>query len=104
MPASPVSSAAFLPTDRCAIVSIINSLKPSNSVGHDGIVTKIHVVQASCHIIATPLVCLINNSLHHGIFPTSLKIAKVLPIFNSGERNCLSNYRPISVTLFFKNI
>jgi len=59
MPASRVSSAAFLPTDRCKIVSIINSLKPSNSVGLGGIVTK--VVQASCHIIATPLVCLINN-------------------------------------------
>jgi len=90
-PASPVSSAAFLPTDRCEIVSIINSLKPSNSVGHDNIITK--VVQASCHIIATPLVCLINNSLHHGIFSTSLKIEKVVPIFKAGKKTVI----PITV-------
>jgi len=102
IPASPVSSAAFLRTDRCELASIINSLTPSNSVGHDGIVTK--VVQASCHIIATPLFCLINNSLHHGIFSTSLKIAKVVPIFKAGERNCLSNCRPISVLPCFSQI
>ena len=95
MPASRMSSCVFLPTDYCEVVNIIQSLKLSNSVGHDDVATKI--LKASGNIIAPILVSLINNSLRHGIFPRSLKIAKVLPIFKTGDKSCYSNYRPISL-------
>lgn len=32
-----------------------------------------------------------------GIFPDQLKIARVVPIHKSGDKNALTNYRPISV-------
>ena len=38
-----------------------------------------------------------NRSLAEGVFPSSLKVAKVIPIFKTGEREFLDNYRPISV-------
>ena len=38
-----------------------------------------------------------NLCLEHNIFPSSLKIAKNVPLFKEGDKNCLSNYRPISL-------
>ena len=39
----------------------------------------------------------INLSLKQGIFPDSLKVAKVIPIFKQGSRSLCTNYWPISV-------
>ena len=36
-------------------------------------------------------------SIKQGIFPDRLKIAKVTPIFKSGAKNNVSNYRPMSI-------
>ena len=48
---------------------------------------------------------LFNNSLCEGIFPECYKMAKIIPIFQSGDSNSTANYRPISTsTLRVKNI
>ena len=47
--------------------------------------------------IYSPLTYVINLSLKQGIFPNSLKVAKVIPIFKQGSRSLCNNYRPISV-------
>ena len=44
-----------------------------------------------------PLTTIINQSLHTGIFPDKLKIAKVIPLFKKGEPTLIENYRPISL-------
>jgi hypothetical protein len=38
-----------------------------------------------------------NKSLSSGVFPDELKDAKITPIFKSGMRSEVNNYRPISV-------
>jgi hypothetical protein len=43
------------------------------------------------------LAMIINESFAHGIFPESLKVAKVTPIFKSGPKEHCTNYRPISL-------
>ena len=40
-------------------------------------------------------------SIQQGKFPDSLKIAKVTPIFKSGDEDNVSNYRPISILPVF---
>jgi hypothetical protein len=38
-----------------------------------------------------------NSSLKEGVFSEKLKVARVVPIFKSGDPNDITNYRPISV-------
>ena len=42
---------------------------------------------------------LFNSCILAGVFPNKLKIAKVIPLYKSGNSNCMSNYRdhPISI-------
>ena len=45
---------------------------------------------------------MINESLKSGVFFSELKLARVVPIFKSGDPSLLTNYRPISVLSFFQ--
>ncbi len=48
--------------------------------------------------MVVPILChLFNVSLQAGVFPSDLKIAKVIPIFKKGAHSELGNYRPISL-------
>ena len=47
--------------------------------------------------ISVSLSTLTNLSFHTGIFPSSLKLARVMPIFKKGDQQDCNNYRPISV-------
>ena len=46
---------------------------------------------------AAPLAQLFNYTFFLGIFPASLKIAKLIPRYKSGGKSNVSNYRPISI-------
>ena len=66
----------------------INSLKNA-SAGWDNIPTFV-VKKVSKHVIR-PLTYLINKSIEQGIFPDELKVAKVFPIYKSGDKKCISS-------------
>ena len=64
-------------------------------------------VQALKHTnqIVSPIICnIITASFEQGIFPSELKLAKVIPLHKSGSRSELSNYRPISLLPLFSKI
>jgi hypothetical protein len=81
--------------------NIIKQSKKS-AEGWDNI--KSNIIQPISHIILRPLTHLLNLSLSQGIFPNELKIAKIIPLFKSGNKHICSNYRPISILPFFSKI
>ena len=57
-------------------------------------------------ILSDVLSNIFNMSIQLGTFPSKLKMAKVIPIFKSGDETELNTYRPISLlsTEFLKNL
>ena len=51
-----------------------------------------------------PLMEIMNTSILEGNFPKKLKLAKVVPVFKSGEKTDPNNYRPISLLSIFNRI
>ena len=84
------------------IICIVNSLKSNDSFGVDEI--PITIIKAVIPYIAKIFSKILNCCLSNGIFPDSMKIAKVCPIYKSGEKNDFTNYRPISLLPSFSKI
>ena len=80
----------------------VKSLKKNKASGPDGL--DVNIIISVYKIIKRPLLKIFNDSLHLGIFPQTMKIAKVLPFYKSGKKNLMTNYRPISVLSSFSKI
>ena len=78
------------------------SLKINKTPGYDDI--NFNIIKKCFGELLSPLKFLFNRSLEKGIFPDSLKIAKGTPIFKSGDKTDLNNYRPISVLPCFSKM
>jgi hypothetical protein len=96
------SSFYFYETSAEEIVNIISNFQSKQSTGIDEI--PMSIVKTSAAYIAEPISRIINNSFTSGIVPDTLKIAKVCPIFKSGDREEFTNYRPISILPTFSKI
>ena len=77
------------------IKNAISNLKNSNSSSHDEITSKF--VKISTPILIPALEKVFNLSISTGLYPSKLKIAKVIPIYKKGDSKSLNNYRPISI-------
>ena len=83
------------PVNDDEILKIIATLKNKKSVGKDGV--DVRVLKKAAQIVSPYLKTAFNKCISEGVFPQSMKIAKVVPIFKAGEKNLPSNYRPISI-------
>ena len=91
----------FSPVSASNIESIVMSLK--NKRPHIS-TYSIKSIKYIVHIIAPILANIINRSLSSGIFPDSLKVARVVPLHKSDDPSNLNNYRPISILSIFSKI
>ena len=77
------------------VISAINNLENKTSYGCDGISNKL--LKLIKNEISKPITLIVNQCLTTGIFPIAFKIAKVNPIYKTGNKSELNNYRPISL-------
>ena len=90
-----LNTLSLLPINEETTIKIIDDLKAKNSEGVDGLSVKL--LKAIKYETSKAITHIINQSLHTGIFPDKLKLAKVIPVFKKGDRTKLDNYRPISI-------
>ena len=77
------------------VIDIASMFQWGKAASYDNI--SMSVIEQSINCISAPLTHIINLSITHGIFPNEMKIARVLPLFESGDKALFSNYRPFSI-------
>lgn len=75
--------------------TIVLKTKNKTSTGCDGI--DMSIVKRTIDCINKPLSYIFNLSCQTGNFPDRLKVAKVFQLFETGYKQILSNYRPVSL-------
>ena len=82
-------------TNSFEIESIISSFNNNKAMGPDNI--PIRMLKAALPSLSLILTTLINECFSKGVFPQSLKIARVTPLFKGGSKDSTNCYRPISI-------
>ena len=77
------------------VLDNLSALDVKKSQGYDNL--SVRLLKDSAHFLAPPLTYIFNLSLRKGIFPDSLKVARVTPLYKKGSKDDPGNYRPISV-------
>ena len=85
----------FQPVNSNQVSCVLGKFKTSMGFGTDCIAN--HFLKIGLPVISDSLCDIFNLSIATGVFPDSWKVARVAPIFKSGQTDDQSNYRPISV-------
>ena len=88
-------------TTCAAIINIIQNIKSKPSTGFDNILTKL---MKFCGNHCLTYGEFFYSMMRSGIFPDDLKIAKVIPLYKSGDSSLFTNYRPISLLPAFSKV
>ena len=99
---NPCQNSLFLrQTDNYEVHDIVSGFKNKSTLD-----TRIEPLKIAnnCFNFTDVLSKIVNASFQQGIFPQSLKVAKVVPIHKEGSKTDVSNYRPISLLSCFSKI
>ena len=77
------------PSEVINICSLKNTKSPTNEIPS-------FIYKTFSTSLADPISILSNKMLVIGVFPDTLKISRVTPIYKKDDRGCTGNYRPIS--------
>ena len=82
-------------TTEVEIFNILSSLNTKKSVGVDEI--RPRAIKNNAQMFAPITTKIINLSIEESKIPNEMKIAFVKPIYKSGKKSEINNYRPISM-------
>ncbi len=88
----------FEPVECTLVEYIVKSMPDNKSPGIDKI--PIRVIKDCLPVISPWITSIINNSLVNNIFPSTWKIAEVIPIPKQGDHELANNNRPQSINHF----
>ena len=94
------SSFILSPVDQSQVNAILSGLS-SNKASLD---IPNHFLKLVSHSLSIPFTQRYNESIESGLVPDVFKIAKVTPIFKSGQTTEPGNYRPISLLSPFSKV
>lgn len=98
-----ISNSLFLsPVNSVEVERIIQTVCVKKSCGLDEI--PCNILRFISKNISHVLSHIINVSFTTGTFPSQLKTAIISPVFKKGDKNLLSNYRPIALLSVFSKI
>jgi len=83
----------LLSTDRWEVYGILSNLPNKFSAGLDKI--PVLILKRAAEFVCEPLTNIINECLFTGVFPLSLKMAKLIPVHKKGDPQNVLNYRPV---------
>lgn len=87
---------------RKQILDALKNLDIKKGPGPDGIPAIF--LKSCCESLVEPLYIIYNKCLQSGHFPEKWKIAQVIPIYKSGDKVNVKNYRPISLLDHFGKV
>lgn len=91
------------PIQRKELAEILDKISKKHSAGFDEI--PCNLLKYVGAYIAGPLIHILNRSLSDGIFPSSLKKTKIIPVYKKkGDPEEVENYRPIAILSAFSKI
>ena len=88
--------------DERTIYDALKNLNPNKSKGPDNIDGLL--LKNCAQSISYPLTILFNISFRTGSLPTECKIANIVTVYKKGDKNCIENYRLISLTCIVSKI
>lgn len=98
-----IAETLFLnPVTENEIILHINTLKNNSASGPDGI--SVRFVKVCHRYIVGPLIHIINLCFEKGHIPKAWKESVVTPVYKSGTKSSITNYRPISVINNFAKV
>lgn len=97
-----INSMFLKEVNECELIQVVKKFKPKKSTDYMDI--SMYLVKEIIYSIAQPLTLICNKSFEQGIFPDDFKVARVVPIFKSGNKELFTNYRPVSLLPQFSKI
>ena len=99
----PTADTMYLdPVNEMEIINTVKAFGNKNSLDCHGL--NMSLIKQIIGPIAKPFAHICNLSFESGEFPDSMKVAKVVPLFKSGQNNIFTNYRPVSLLPQFSKI
>ena len=97
-----VNSMFLTATYETEVMGIVRAFKRKRSTDNNGF--DMALIKDTIEGVVKPLTYIFNLSLRTGIFPNEMKTARVIPLYKSGGKDLVTNYRPVSLLPQFSNI